>query len=107
MLLTAPLNATWVDVVVGEPEAKDFFCLRASPRAMPLASDIPVTIEAGLRDKGAQIIKLFVVGERSLPEPKPEPMSPSTLMESATAFFRRTVKKEDPPAKPPEATSSG
>ncbi len=38
LLLLAPVEQRWVDVLAGEPCAKDFFCLRAAAGALPLAS---------------------------------------------------------------------
>ena len=36
-----PLGQTWLDVIVGEPTATDFFLLRALPAALPVVTDIP------------------------------------------------------------------
>ena len=38
LLLTLPLETNWVDVTAGEPESHEMFCLRATPKAVPLVS---------------------------------------------------------------------
>jgi hypothetical protein len=39
MLFMAPIDQYWLDAIAGEPAPREFFCLRASPRALPLVSD--------------------------------------------------------------------
>ncbi|MSU57591.1 MAG: hypothetical protein EXS35_05330 [Pedosphaera sp.] len=41
ILLLSREGVDWLDVVVGEPAKGDFFCLQASPAALPLATEIP------------------------------------------------------------------
>jgi hypothetical protein len=37
--------AAWTDIIVGEPEGSQFFCIRASDQSLPLATSIPYTLE--------------------------------------------------------------
>lgn len=46
LLALVRLDDVWVDVIVGEPSPADFFALRASPWAVPLATDIPYELES-------------------------------------------------------------
>jgi hypothetical protein len=45
MILLLPLGESWVDILVGEPTAKDLFCIRASLKAIPPTTDIPYTLD--------------------------------------------------------------
>jgi len=105
LLLTAPMDAGWIDVTAGEPAARQFFCLRALPQAIPVCSNLAYALDAGLRDKGARIIEAFLAGQRLSAEPKTgpelEPKSKGGLLHSATAFFRRGPDERASPKKPP------
>ena len=41
----APTSRGWVDVVVGTPDGPQFLFLRASPKAVPLVTDIPYDLD--------------------------------------------------------------
>ena len=43
--LILPLNRAWVDLFVGRPYPQQFFCFQASREALPLASEIPYTMD--------------------------------------------------------------
>ena len=45
LLLVRPDDAAWIDILIGEPKAQQYYCLLATPEAVPLASDIPYTID--------------------------------------------------------------
>jgi hypothetical protein len=40
-----PLGGDWVDIVVGEPSTPQFYCLLATPQAIPPASEIPYGLD--------------------------------------------------------------
>ncbi len=42
-------GANWVDAVIGEASGEEFFCLQASPQALPLATEVPYDLPAGLK----------------------------------------------------------
>lgn len=46
-----PNNQDWLDMIVGEPTTELFFCLRALPGALPLATSIPYSIDPGFRSE--------------------------------------------------------
>lgn len=50
-MLLVPMDRAWVDILVGELAGSQLFCLRASPRSIPLASDIPYTLDAEFLDR--------------------------------------------------------
>jgi formylglycine-generating enzyme required for sulfatase activity len=56
LLLTVPLEEKWLDVTVGEPASQEMFCLRATPKAMPLASEVPYNLSAEFRERARQIL---------------------------------------------------
>ncbi|MBM4032597.1 MAG: hypothetical protein FJ291_12535 [Planctomycetes bacterium] len=45
MLFIAPVELPWMDIVVGEPGPQQFFCVKASLSAIPLATDIPYSLD--------------------------------------------------------------
>jgi hypothetical protein len=49
LLLIARAGTEWVDVMVGEPTSDDFFCLQASLKGLPLATQIPYELTAESR----------------------------------------------------------
>ncbi|NQT83135.1 hypothetical protein HQ563_08935 [bacterium] len=51
MILLLPLRESWVDIIVGEPTAKDLFCIRASLEAIPPTTDIPYTLHPGFMEQ--------------------------------------------------------
>ena len=42
-------DQAWLDVVVGEPASRDFFCLQAATDALPLTTQVPYEISADTR----------------------------------------------------------
>lgn len=49
LLLMMPLKEPFLDATLGQPGSQEFFCLRASTRAMPLASDVPYNLDQEFR----------------------------------------------------------
>jgi hypothetical protein len=41
LLAIQPIGQPWLDVIVGEPTPDDLFCMMATPKRVPLTSDIP------------------------------------------------------------------
>lgn len=68
LLLTLPLEADWLDVTVGEPESKEMFCLRATPRAVPMVSEVPYKLEEDFRSKAIAFLESFQRGETKKPD---------------------------------------
>jgi hypothetical protein len=59
-----PLDRPWVDVFVGEPSPQQFFCLQASREALPLASEIPYTLDDDFVDRARQALDAARTGEQ-------------------------------------------
>jgi hypothetical protein len=51
LLLISRAGVNWMDVIIGEPASDDFFCLQASNKAMPLATEIPYELPPELRPR--------------------------------------------------------
>ena len=49
LLLISRAGVNWMDVIIGEPASDDFFCLQASNKGMPLATEIPYELPLELR----------------------------------------------------------
>lgn len=82
LLFTLPLDAEWLDVTVGEPSSHEFFCLRASPRAVPMASEVPYQLDDAFRARasafldglqGAEAGAAAVPAPEGAPPPAPAP----------------------------------
>lgn len=46
----------WLDLILGEPTPNQFFCFQASREALPLASEIPYTLDDDFRQRANQLI---------------------------------------------------
>jgi hypothetical protein len=57
LLLVLPRQGSWIDVIVGEAESADFFCLRAGLTAIPAAHEIPFTIDDEFREEVAPVVE--------------------------------------------------
>jgi len=77
LLLTLPLDATWLDVTAGEPESQEFFCLRASPKAVPLVSEVPYNLDDAFRARAKSFLDSFERGETASVDLRPEPAAPA------------------------------
>ena len=80
LLLMLPLDAEWVDVVAGEPGAHEFFYLRASPKAVPLVSEVPYKLDDAFRAKASAFLAGFQRGEKAaamLPPAAPAAIAPA------------------------------
>jgi hypothetical protein len=63
LLLALPLEADWLDVTAGEPESHEFFCLRASPKAVPMVSEVPYKLDDAFRAKAKAFLDGFQRGQ--------------------------------------------
>ena len=62
VMVIVPDSLELADIVVGEPEAKQFYCLRAGPGALPLASEVPYEIDEANRAWALSVIRGEPVG---------------------------------------------
>ncbi len=63
LLLLARAGVDWLDVIIGEPTSDDFFCLQASPTALPLASKIPYELTPELNPRLQELEAKFLPTE--------------------------------------------
>src|SRR6266542_123450 len=61
-LLTVPLEEPWIDVTLGEPTSQELFCLRATPKAMPLASEVPYNLSEEFRARCRSVLAALESG---------------------------------------------
>ncbi len=66
MILLLPLGESWIDIIVGQPSARDFYCIRASLEAVPRTTDIPYTLGPGFLEQVERRIASSV-GARATP----------------------------------------
>lgn len=89
LLLTAPLEAEWVDVTAGEPESHEMFCLRANPKAVPLVSEVPYKLEPEFSAKAAAFLEAFQRGEMQRPNLElPRPPVPAAAVPAKGGFLK-------------------
>jgi hypothetical protein len=50
LLMIAPLGRPWLDIIAGPVTMKHLFCLRASPAALPLTSEVPFNVPDEARE---------------------------------------------------------
>jgi len=62
LLFVWPADGGWVDIAFGEPSTQEFFCLRASRAAIPLATDIPYDFDQKFRELATQLMTDFQNG---------------------------------------------
>jgi hypothetical protein len=62
VMVIVPDSLEMADVLVGEPEAKQFYCLRAGLGALPLASQVPYEIDEANRAWAGSVIRGEPVG---------------------------------------------
>ncbi len=64
VLFLVPLSLSWIDITIGEPGRDEFYCLKASAKAMPLASTIPYQVGPELERKGAELLSALAHNEK-------------------------------------------
>lgn len=67
LLLTLPLEESWLDVTLGEPTPHECFCLRASPQKLPLASEVPYNLDQAFRQSAQVTLAAFQQNTGSVP----------------------------------------
>lgn len=45
ILALQPIGQTWLDVILGHPRTPDYYCILATPAALPRTTDIPYNLE--------------------------------------------------------------
>ena len=65
LLFLWPRSERWLDVIVGLPEADDFFVLRAGIKAVPVANDVPYELDEAFRNEVRAVAAEFDRGEKS------------------------------------------
>jgi formylglycine-generating enzyme required for sulfatase activity len=62
VLLTAPLEQPWIDVTLGQPGRQEVFCLRATPKAVPPASEVPYNLSEDFRGHARNVLSALEAG---------------------------------------------
>lgn len=115
LLLIARTGENWFDVLIGEPGPNDFFCLQASPKALPLATEIPYEVAADLSGRLLELEQKFLgtepaVAARVVPAASvtlPLSAPPSSNKPSSISSVSPGVTRSEP-ARPvsPESTAA-
>jgi formylglycine-generating enzyme required for sulfatase activity len=119
ILLMVRAGGEWLDVIIGEPAADDFFCLQASPKALPMATEIPYDLAPDLAVRLQEVEARFLgapLPKASAPPPPPpvtapRPPSLPPAPASAPAIAPRPPASRapapPPPSVPPASKPSG
>ena len=59
LLFFLPIEEDWLDVTLGEPTLHELFCLRASPKKFPRASEIPYNLTPDFKEQARRNIEAF------------------------------------------------
>jgi hypothetical protein len=62
LLILAPQENNWLDIIVGEPTELQLYCLRASLKVIPLTSSIPYNMGSEFIDQADKLIKASLGG---------------------------------------------
>jgi hypothetical protein len=73
-------DSTWLDVIIGEPGSRDFFCLQAATEALPLTTQVPYEISEDTRSTLDDIAARFGLSngpaKKARPQNPPAPVAP-------------------------------
>lgn len=83
LLYFLPMEEPWMDVILGEPSLHELFCLRASAKKVPLASEVPYNLTSEFKQQAARSIEVFLRNGGALNS------SPGRKSEESTSFFKR------------------
>jgi len=56
VLILIPLGSSWMDIIIGEPTEIQLYCLRTSPKVIPLTSSIPYNMSSEEMDQAKRQI---------------------------------------------------
>ncbi len=116
LVLMARGQEDWLDVVVGEPKADDFFFLQASQKGFPLATQIPYELAPNARARLREVEVQFAGVEAAVPEaaatvpppaPPPIPKAPPSAPLPAVATALASTLKAPPPVSSPTVERAG
>jgi len=93
LLLIARGGVNWLDVIIGEAASGDFFCLQASPKALPLATDIPYELAPDQKPRLEQLEAKFLLNE---PATMTHAQASPGKTEAASPVSASTGKTESP-----------
>ncbi|HEY1790313.1 MAG TPA: hypothetical protein VGJ73_19360 [Verrucomicrobiae bacterium] len=83
---------SWLDVVIGEPDSRDFFCLQAATDALPLTTQVPYEISADTRSALDAVAARFGLSagptRQSRPKAPPVPMASPVVPAAGKGGFR-------------------
>jgi tetratricopeptide (TPR) repeat protein len=96
LLLISRTGVDWLDVVINEPISSDFFCLQASPRALPLTTEIPYQLALDAKQRWQEFESRFLGPQSAFAATPPASVSPIVRLPSTEA----------PQATPPSSSPS-
>ena len=83
ILFFLPIEESWMDVTLGEPSHHELFCLRASPKKFPLASEVPYNLSSEFMQQATRSIQMFLQNGGA------QASSAGRKPEESTSFLKR------------------
>jgi len=94
MLLALSPDLPCIDVILGAATSPQFFCLRAAPAALPLATEVPYEIDGQLRAHTTSSLTEFLSGKDSpRSSSAPGPTLSSSWFSVTSRWFKGGKKK--------------
>ena len=60
LLFLIRIGEDWLDVIIGKPTSDDLFCLQASPKALPLVTEIPYGLTSETSQRMQTLVSKFL-----------------------------------------------
>lgn len=93
LFLVHDRDAAWLDAITGEPTTKEFFCLRARPAALPLATEVPYDMDESFQSQAKVLLLDLLNGKEPAPPPKSGEDTGGGVWSSFAQMFGRKSTK--------------
>jgi hypothetical protein len=88
LLMMVSPGETWVDVVLGEPSSQEFFCLRARPAVLPLATEVPYDLSESFKTGARELLARWQAGNPATPAAPAESTSGGGWVSVTQRWFK-------------------
>lgn len=85
LLITLPLDHSWLDVTLAEPTPHEFFALRASPKKFPLVTEVPYNLDTEFRKRADQYLMNLEVNKPAPPAERKTSTGTTTFLAQPAA----------------------
>lgn len=96
ILAINPRGEKFVDVLVGEPGASQFYCMRASAKGFPLTTEVPYAIDEAFRGRAGDMVAKWSGREpapAAIAAAAPAPVAPAASTDSPNSDKGSGIRK--------------